>query len=371
MIWNREQYLAHCNFENTGREMFCELFGPLVGLAEEWQAQGATQQEIDMVGWDWDFVQKTFLDTSPFANTGLTEQILEDNDVERIIIDTMGRKSKLCKNSASIPLPLTHPVEEMDDWLAIKHWYAFDEKHFDVARLKEQRKLWEAGTLTIFEIPGGFDEPRQLLGEEEVCVACYTEPEMIEDMLNIMAERCIKGIELVAQYVPIDVIFVHEDLAGKSGPLWGPKQIDEFAAPYYKKVWAAAQKAGAKLFSLDSDGDINPILDNFAAAGINAIHPCEPGSGMDIVAIRKKYGNQFALKGGIDKYALRGTKEDIKAELERKICPETLGGGVIFGLDHRIPNGVSLENYRYYVTLAREMLGMEPISGEGWERMAF
>lgn len=32
MIWNREQYIAHCKFENTGREMFCELFGPLAAL---------------------------------------------------------------------------------------------------------------------------------------------------------------------------------------------------------------------------------------------------------------------------------------------------------------------------------------------------
>lgn len=37
MIWDRERYIAHCNFEFTGREMFCELFGPLIGLEEEWQ----------------------------------------------------------------------------------------------------------------------------------------------------------------------------------------------------------------------------------------------------------------------------------------------------------------------------------------------
>ncbi len=39
MIWDRERYIAHCNFEFTGREMFCELFGLLIGLEEEWQRQ--------------------------------------------------------------------------------------------------------------------------------------------------------------------------------------------------------------------------------------------------------------------------------------------------------------------------------------------
>lgn len=35
MIWNRERYIAHSLFEDTGREMFCELFGPLHVLEGE------------------------------------------------------------------------------------------------------------------------------------------------------------------------------------------------------------------------------------------------------------------------------------------------------------------------------------------------
>ena len=49
MIWQRQQYIAHCQYEFTGREMFCELFGPLAPLEAEWRAQGATEKEIGMV----------------------------------------------------------------------------------------------------------------------------------------------------------------------------------------------------------------------------------------------------------------------------------------------------------------------------------
>lgn len=101
------------------------------------------------------------------------------------------------------------------------------------------------------------------------------------------------------------------------------------------------------------------------------MHPFEPAAGMDIVQVRRKYGSRLCVKGGIDKFALRKDKEAIRAELEYKLSPAMRGGGAIFGLDHRIPNGVSLENYRYYVNLGREMLGLGPIAGEGWERMAF
>lgn len=91
---------------------------------------------------------------------------------------------------------------------------------------------------------------------------------------------------------------------------------------------------------------------------------------MDVVALRKKYGNRIALMGGIDKHVLRQSKEAIDRELEYKLQSCMLGGGMVFGLDHRIPNGTPLENYRYYVQRARELLSITDTE-KGWGRMAF
>jgi hypothetical protein len=48
-------------------------------------------------------------------------------------------------------------------------------------------------------------------------------------------------------------------------------------------------------------------------------------------------------------------------------------GGIVFSLDHRIPNGTPLENYIYYIRRAREILGLEPFENcePSWGRMAF
>ena len=181
----------------------------------------------------------------------------------------------------------------------------------------------------------------------------------------------IRVIEQVGSVAPIDCLIVHEDMAGKSGPLYGPSQIREFFKPYYSRVWEAAKAYGAKLFSMDSDGDMSPILGDLIDCGLNAIHPVEPVGGNDIVQLRKKYGKKLFLKGGIDKHALVKGPDAVKAELEYRLDPCLRGGGTVFGLDHRIPNGVHIDTYRYYVNLGREMLGLEPISGEGWARMAF
>jgi len=93
--------------------------------------------------------------------------------------------------------------------------------------------------------------------------------------------------------------------------------------------------------------------------------------GKNLVKLREKYGKRIYIKGGLDKHTLRQDKAAILAELEYKMSEPMLKGGTIFALDYRIPNGVSLENYRYYVNKDREILDLEPISGEGWERMAF
>ena len=71
------------------------------------------------------------------------------------------------------------------------------------------------------------------------------------------------------------------------------------------------------------------------------------------------------------------------AEVVAEVAPEIPGrltlmdmmqeGGVVFGLDHRIPNGTPIENYRYYVDTAREILGLpqRDLKSKGWARMAF
>ena len=126
------------------------------------------------------------------------------------------------------------------------------------------------------------------------------------------------------------------------------------------------------MFSQDSDGNMEPVMDAFIEAGVNVFYPCEPASGMDIVALRQKYGKTVAFKGGLDKHVLRRSKEEIRRELEYKMQP-CMREGMVFALDHRIPNGTPLENYRYYVRTAREILGLEPLATAepGWERTAF
>lgn len=372
MKWNRQEYIDLMTGNKPKQQMFCELFGPLIGLEDEWIAQGASTEEISMEAFDFDYVpQYKVVNIGPIHT--FEPVTIEDNDEYYVGKDGLGRTVKLCKSTATIPLPLDYPVKDMESWLKIKHMFTFSPERIDWDMVETAKKLQKEGTLILAEIPGGFDIPRELMGEEIACLSYYEEPELMEDIIQTISDTSYQVLDAITRELVIDNLIVHEDMAGKSGPLVGPNLVREFIAPYYKRIWDLVSARGTHLFSQDSDGNMEADMDAFIEAGVNIFYPCEPAAGMDIVALRKKYGNTIAFKGGLDKHILRSSKEDIRKELEYKLQPLMLEGGIAFGLDHRIPNGTPLDNYRYYVKTARELLGLEELSPErqGWGRMAF
>ena len=64
MRFKRQQYLDLMLGHDCSRQMFVELFGLLVGLEEEWIEQGATDNEINLTVFDWDYVNFIDCDAS-------------------------------------------------------------------------------------------------------------------------------------------------------------------------------------------------------------------------------------------------------------------------------------------------------------------
>lgn len=373
MRWRREQYLDLVTFGQADRPMFVELFGPLVGLPDEWREQGATQDEIDLVAFDWDYVPVVRCGGDTGFRGEDRSEVLEETAEHIIRRDHLGRTVKLCKGFATIGLPLDFPVKTMDDWLELKPGYAWREDRIDWAAVEKARQAQEGGALVVAGIGGAWDTPRELMGDEVACLCYYEQPELMRDIIDTLADTAMRVLGAISEKLTIDQLSVHEDLAGRTGSLVGPVQIREYFQPYFRQVWEMLRLRGTRVFDMDSDGNVNSVLESFIECGLTSMHPMEPAAGMDIVAVRKKFGPKLAMRGGIDKHVLRGTKDDIRKELEYKMQPMMREGGMVFGLDHRIPNGTPIENYRYYVRTGREILGLPPLDGarKGWARMAF
>jgi len=355
----REEYLDYMTFAENRRPLFTELFGPIVGLKQEWARQGATPRELDMSA----YAYRRHMSGGVPVNTGwmggAPEQIIEESDEHILGTDRYGRTVKLFKRSATLALPLDYPVATMDDWLRVKPHYEFSQARLGGAWEKAAREHLQAGRVVTVSIPGGFDEPRQLMGEEGLCVAFYDRPDLVHDILTTIGDTACKVLDRVSSVVQVDALSVHEDMAGKSGPLAGPRQIEEFIGPYYRRVWDMLQDRGARVFNQDSDGDMNAAIPAFIRAGVNVMHPLEPAANMDIVKTREQYGQRLAFEGGLDKHVLRRGKAAIVAELEYKIPPMVATGGCVLSLDHRIPNGSHLDAYRFYHQKAWEIMNRE------------
>lgn len=353
---SRKEYLDYMTFRRNERPLFTEIFGPIVGLKEEWEEQGATPEELDFSAFEYRCEARGHVPVNTGRMGGYPPQILEETNEFILSRDELGRTMKLAKGVATLPLPMDYPVRTMDDWLKIKHWYEFSEARYASDWERIAREHLVAGRVVCVSIPGGFDEPRQLMGEEGLCMAYYDNPELIHDILGTIGETAFKVLDRVSSAVQVDLLSVHEDMAGKSGPLAGPKQVRNFIKPYYRRVWDLLASRGARLFDQDSDGDMNAVIPSFLEAGVNCMHPMEPAANMDIVKIREQYGERLAFYGGIDKHVLRRSREEIVAELEYKIPPMVASGGCVLALDHRIPNGTPLENYRFYIQKAWEIM---------------
>jgi uroporphyrinogen-III decarboxylase len=374
MIYRNKEYIDLMTFGNSERPMFAELFGPLVGLDKEWKAQGASQDEINMIAFDWDYVPVVQCGGNTGIFGGFQKKTLEDTCEYLIWQDELGRKMKICKGYSTDSLPLDFPVNDMESWQRVKKLYEFSESRIDWKKVEFARKLQEKGHLVVGYIPGGFDTIRELMGEVNGCLAYCLQPELLKDIIQTLTDTSIKVYERITEKLSIDQLSVHEDMAGINGPIIGPDEINEFIKPYFSAVWDLVSSKGTKLFDMDSDGDMRPVLDVLLESGLNSMHPFEPAAGMDIVEIRKKYGKRLAIRGGINKFVLTHGEGEIRKELEYKMQPFMVEqGGTVFGLDHRIVNGTTIQNYRYYVNLGREILNLPPLDStkKGWARMAF
>jgi len=373
MKFTREEYLELMTFGAAGRPMFVELFGLMVGLEQEWLAQGASAEEISLVAFDWDYVPVVQCGGTTGVFGGMDAVTLEETPQYLIQQDALGRRTKLYKDVATISLPLDFPVRDMESWLEKKRLFSFHTDRIDRTAVQKARAEQARGALVVASIPGAFDTLRDLMGDERACTGFYEQPELLRDIIETVQDTSLRVLERITDELVIDQLSVHEDLAGKSGPLIGPRQVSEFVRPYFRAVWDLVSSRGTKIFDMDSDGDVAPILEALLESGLNSVHPMEPAAGMDVVELREKYGVRLAMRGGLDKHVLREGREAIRKELEYKMQPLMREGGIAFGLDHRIPNGTPLENYRYYVDLGREILGLPPRSERrtGWQRMSF
>jgi uroporphyrinogen decarboxylase len=179
----------------------------------------------------------------------------------------------------------------------------------------------------------------------------------VDEMVETEVEFILGLTERARREVSFDYVSFLEDFGGKGDPLISPDLFRRFLLAGYRRIIAELRKAGIEHIWLASGGDPRPLIPLMLEAGVTGLSPLEVASGMDAVALRRQYGRNLALAGGIDERELAKSREHIEGELMARIPPLLDRGGYIPHLDHTIPPEVSYDNFRYYLDLKMKLLG--------------
>lgn len=117
---------------------------------------------------------------------------------------------------------------------------------------------------------------------------------------------------------------------------------------------------------MHSDGNIRPLLDSIVAdTEINAYHPIERGTGMDLREVKQSFGHKICLIGNVDNKTtlVTGSVEDVRSEAIECIKAAAPGGGYILASDHSLKDDMPNENIFALYETGREY-GKYPISVE-------
>lgn len=339
------------------------LVGPWEDTVTRWRREGLPE-EVDLNEY---FGLHPLKSANAGSETGLfpgyESRVLEERGNEVIELDSYGRTVRRFKDHTSMPEWIDFPVKRPEDLKRV-----IDEQ-FDLDRLEERWPSGWAGKLAGWRKPerevalfldGGcyYWTLRSLCGVELASYMFYDAPELVDELFERINVVCLEGIKRAAPELDIDYIGFGEDIAYKTSTLISPDMFRRYILPRYRKVMDAARSHGIELTWYDSDGDIRPFMTDYFSVGIHCFAPCEVAAGMDPVALRRQWGREISMVGGIDKRVVAAGRDAIDQELA-KIAPLVEEGGYIPTIDHSVSSDISLDNYRYFLDRLKAMLRIE------------
>jgi len=196
------------------------------------------------------------------------------------------------------------------------------------------------------------------------CEAIYSAPELVEELMKVTCKFSQMIVEIFVENATAPLLFMGEDIAGSSGPIFNPEWLREKAVPLWKKIMEKVKNKKFKLL-YHSDGkmeDLLPII--FEELGADGFNPIERNGCNDIFAIRKKYPKKLLFGNVCCAQTLpHGAVKDVEREtleLILKIGPE---GGICIGSSSEVHDLVPTENaLKLYETVYK--YGKYPIDKE-------
>jgi uroporphyrinogen decarboxylase len=217
------------------------------------------------------------------------------------------------------------------------------------------RKAREQGRFICYSAAVGYDKIQSYVASQELLIAIATDADWVRDMYETDASLAIEMHEIMRDGgFEFDGAWLFCDLGYRNGLLFSPTHFDEQLRPSFQRLFDYFRGEGLPVI-LHSCGRVADLIPRFIEDGLACLQPLEVKAGMDLVELKKAFGQDMAFMGGVDVRAMADPDPSvIEEEIRSKIPFAKQGGGYLYHSDHSVPTSVGFERYRRVLELVRQ-----------------
>jgi len=210
-----------------------------------------------------------------------------------------------------------------------------------------------AGKFLVLSLMEPFEHISRIVGREKLLTMMAEEANKAANLFTDSAEFALKVCQLALDKgYQFDGAWLWGDLGYKKGLLFSSDYYNAFLFDIHKEFCDFFSKSDMPVI-FHSDGNIRELVPHLIEAGVRAIHPLESDVGMDLGEIKREYGKDLVLFGGIDEASFSDVKKAEK-EIKRKFRYLMKGGGYIYHADSPILDDVGFDAYKGVIDLVKE-----------------
>ena len=160
----------------------------------------------------------------------------------------------------------------------------------------------------------------------------------MDRFVEVNIKRAEKYLEAVGKYA--QVVQVGDDLGLQDRMQISPEMYRKRVKPRHRELYKFIKEHSDAYLMLHSCGSIYPIIQDLIDIGVDALNPVQiSAKDMDSEKLKSEFGRELTFwGGGCDTQSVlpRGSIEDVRIEVEKRISDFAPGGGFIFTQVHNI-----------------------------------
>ncbi len=246
------------------------------------------------------------------------------------------------RNAASLREIEQYPIPDMTEW-DVSHYPAA------IAEARAEGRVVTTWAGHMYEIAW------QIRGYEQFLMDLVERPSWAECLLErLYRNNRFRAVQ--AARAGVDAIYCGDDVANQKAMMFSPRMWREFMLFRWARVWSAAKEIHPDVkIHYHSDGNIEAIVPELVAAGLDILNPVQPES-LDADAIHARFVGRLAFDGcmGTQTTMPFGTPDEVRARVHDCVARYGRSGGLILNPTHILEPEVPIANIEAYVDACRE-----------------